>query len=73
MNIQAAKIEIMRMVLETDNPNILKSVRNIFKESTTTDFWETISKEQKEDILQGLEEIESGEVVDYEDFIKKHQ
>ncbi len=73
MNIQAAKIEIMRMVLETDNPNILKLVRNIFKESTTTDFWETISKEQKEDILQGLEEIESGEVVDYEDFIKKHQ
>ena len=73
MNIHAAKIEIMRMVLETDNPNILKLVRNIFKESTTTDFWETISKEQKEDILQGLEEIESGEVVDYEDFIKKHQ
>ena len=61
------------MVLETDNPNILKSVRSIFKESTTTDSWETISKEQKEDILQGLEEIESGEVVDYEDFIKKHQ
>jgi len=59
------------MVLETDNPNILKSVRNIFKESTTTDFWKTISKEQKEDILQGLEEIENGEVVDYEDFIKK--
>ena len=73
MNIQAEKIEIMRMVLETDNPNILKSVMKIFKESKTTDFWETISKEQKEDILQGIEEIENGEIVNYEDFIKKHR
>jgi hypothetical protein len=38
MNIQAEKIEIMKMILETNNPNILKSVKNIFKESTKTDF-----------------------------------
>jgi len=73
MNIQAEKIEIMKMILETNNPSILKSVKNIFRESTKTDFWETISQEQKDDILQGIEDIENGEVVDYKDFMKKHR
>ncbi|SHI80361.1 hypothetical protein SAMN05444280_10657 [Tangfeifania diversioriginum] len=73
MNIQAEKIEIMKMILETNNPNILKSVKNIFKESTKTDFWETISQEQKDDILEGIEDIENGEVIDYKDFMKKHR
>ncbi len=42
MNIQAEKIEIMKLILETDNPIILESVKNIFKKNTTTDFWETL-------------------------------
>lgn len=73
MNIQAEKIEIMKMILATDNPTILESVKNIFAKSATTDFWDTLSQEQKEDILQGIEEIENGDVVDYEDFIKKYR
>ena len=73
MNIQAEKIEIMKMILETNNPGILKSVKNIFRESTKTDFWETISQEQKDDILEGIEDIENGEVVDYKDFMKRHR
>lgn len=67
MNIQAEKIEIM--ILDTDNPRILESVKNIFKKSTTADFWDTLLQEQKEDILQGIKDIEKGDIVDYEDFI----
>jgi hypothetical protein len=73
MNLQAEKIEIMKLILETDNPNILESVKNIFKKSTTTDFWETLPQEQREDILQGIKDIENGEIVDYEDFMKKYR
>lgn len=73
MNIQAEKIEIMKMILETNNPSILKSIKNLFRDSTNKDFWETISQEQKDDILQGIEEIENGVIVDYDDFMKKHR
>ena len=73
MNIQAEKIEIMKMILETNNPKIIKSIKNIFRKSKENDFWETISQEQKDDILHGIEEIENGEIVDYEDFMKKHR
>jgi len=73
MNIKAEKLELMRMILETDNPNILDSIKKIFKKQTKQDFWEAIPINQKEDILKGIEEIENGEFVDYEDFIKKHR
>ena len=73
MNIQARKIEIMKMILDTDNPTILESVKNIFTKSTTTDFWDTLPQEQKDDILQGIKDFENGDVVDYEDFIKQYR
>jgi hypothetical protein len=31
MNIETQKIEIIKLLLETDNPNILESVKKIFK------------------------------------------
>ena len=73
MNIQAEKLEIMKMILETDNPSILESIKKIFKRESKKDFWETLPQNQKEDILEGIQEIENGEVDDYEDFIKKYK
>ncbi len=73
MNIQTEKLEILRMILETDNPKILDSIKNIFKRQASVDFWETIPQSQKDDILSGIQEIENGEIEDYESFISKHR
>ncbi|MDZ7608715.1 MAG: hypothetical protein U5K79_24730 [Cyclobacteriaceae bacterium] len=73
MNIHAEKLEIVKMILETDNPSILESIKKIFSKNITDDFWQTLSLEQKEDILHGMEELEKGEVVDYEEFLRKHR
>jgi len=71
MNIQTEKLEILKMILETDNPNIIESIKRTFVKSPTTDFWETFSDDQKNDSLQGIREIENGEVVDYNDLMAK--
>jgi len=73
MYIQAEKIELVKMILETDNPSILSSIKKILKRDSKKDFWDTLSQAQREDIMKGIEEIENGEIVDYEDFIKKHK
>lgn len=73
MNIQAEKLEIMKMILDTDNPSILKSIKVLFNRSKSADFWESLPQEKKDDILLGISEIENGEVVDYEDFMNKHR
>lgn len=72
MNIQAEKIEIMKLILETENPIILESIKALFVKRETSDFWETLSDAQKEDIFKGIDDIENGEIVDYDDFMKDH-
>ena len=73
MNIQAEKLELVRLILETDNPGILSSIKRIFQISKKVDFWDDLTQFQKDEILKGLEEIENGETVDYYEFIKKFQ
>lgn len=73
MNIQAEKLELVRLILDTDNPGILSSIRRIFTNSKGVDFWDNLPQYQKEEILKGIEEIEKGETIDLEEFIKNHR
>ena len=72
MNIQTEKLEIMKMILETENPGILESIRKIFIKETQADFWETLTESQKQEIREGMNEADSGEVIDFEYFTKKY-
>ena len=73
MNIQTEKLEILKMILETDNPSVLESIKRLFVKSPTKDFWKTLSQEQKNEISQGIEEIENGEIVNYDDLMSEHR
>ena len=73
MNIQAQKLEIMKMILETDNPGILESIKGLFTKEPSKDFWTELPQEQKDEIITGLQEIENGETVNYDDFMKQHR
>jgi hypothetical protein len=72
MNIQAEKIELVKMLLETDNPKIIESIKKIFKKQKSVDFWDDLSVNQQKEIENAIKEIENGEVTDYNSFIKKH-
>ncbi len=73
MNIQAEKLEIMKMVLETNNPSILETIKGLFKIKSSPDFWETLTQDQKNDILQGIKDADNGDIVDYDEFMEKHR
>jgi len=71
MNIQAEKLEIMKMILNTENPSILQRIKNIFTKEK--DFWNTLSDLEKEDIMKGIEELDNGDKYSYEEVMKKHR
>jgi len=73
VNIQSEKIEIIKLILETDNQSILESIKELFNRNKTVNFWATLPQDQKDDIMQGIIEIENGEIVDYKDFMEKHR
>ncbi|WP_147679273.1 hypothetical protein [Algibacter pacificus] len=73
MNIQSEKIELVKMLLDTENPKIIESIKKIFKKAKTTDFWDDLSIEQRKEIETASREIKNGEITDYESFMQKHR
>jgi predicted Zn-ribbon and HTH transcriptional regulator len=73
MDIQTEKIELMKLLLKTENPNIIRSIRQIFRKEKDTDFWDELSSEQQSEIKRGSLEIQQGESSDFDIFISKHK
>ncbi|MBF4473332.1 MULTISPECIES: hypothetical protein [Flavobacterium] len=71
MDIQFEKSELMKKLEETNDISIIKAIKKIFK-SEKKDFWEELTQEQKDEIEEGERQIERGEFVDFEEFIKKY-
>ncbi|EKT3966753.1 hypothetical protein ACSN7Q_002122 [Flavobacterium psychrophilum] len=72
MNIQLEKLEIIKMLVETNDSSIIESIKKIFK-SEKKDSWEELSEEQKTEIEEGERQIEKGEFFYYEDIMKKYR
>ncbi|MDN3596834.1 hypothetical protein [Zunongwangia endophytica] len=73
MNIQAEKIAFAKMLLDTENPKIIESIKKIFQKEQSPDFWDSLSVEQPEEIEKASLEIKNGEVTDYDTFMQKHR
>lgn len=73
MDIQAEKIQLAKLLLETENLNIIKSIKTIFKQNKEFDFWDELSAEQKDEIEKASIEIENGEITNYDSFMQKHR
>lgn len=73
MDIQAEKIHLAKLLLETENPKIIESIKKIFKKNKIGDFWDDLSPDEKEEIDKASLEIKNEEVTDYELFMAKHR
>lgn len=73
MNIHAEKIELVKLLLNTENPSIIQSIKDVFKQAESSDFWDGLSPEQQREIKEASVEIENGETTDYDAFMSKHR
>lgn len=71
MDIQLEKLELIKMLAETEDPAIVKSIQKIFKKEKK-DWWDELTQQQKEEIELGIKQIERGEVVSYESILDRH-
>jgi len=71
MNIQAKKLKLVQMIINTDKPALLKRVEEIFKEETAVDWWDEISEAERKSIEQGLAEADRGELIPHEEVMKE--
>lgn len=65
MNIQAEKLEIIRLLLETDNKELVEEIKKVFQKQGF-DFWEDLPASVKDSIQRGLDEVYQGRVLSHE-------
>jgi hypothetical protein len=74
MNIEAEKISLANLLLETQNINVLNQVKEILrKNNEKEDFWDEFSDAQKEEINLGSQQLDAGEYVRYEEYMTKYR
>jgi hypothetical protein len=67
MDIQVEKLELIKMLAETENPSIIKEIKKIFQREKR-DWWDELSDEQKLILNQADKEIDNGDFVTSEEF-----
>ncbi len=73
MDIQLEKIKLIKLLINTNNPQIIQSIKDVFNRSESIDFWDKLSHNQQLEIKQGSKEIAEGNVIDYEAFMESHR
>ena len=71
MDIRLEKLELMKMLMETENPSVLKAIRKIFQKEEK-DWWDDLTGEQKEFLEESLKQADNGEVHDFNAFIEPY-
>ena len=63
MDIQSEKLELIKLLLETDDTALIESIKKIFN-SQKKDVWKDLSPEQQEEIDLEIQEANRGDKVD---------
>ncbi len=71
MDIRLEKLELMKLLMETENPSVLQAIRKIFQKEEK-DWWDDLTEEQQNILNESMEEYERGEFSSFDDFIKPH-
>lgn len=69
MNIHSKKIALVKLILNIDNPDLLNRIKEVL--FADKDFWEALSEEEQAEILLGIDELDRGDALPYEDAMKK--
>ena len=70
MDIQTSKLELFKMIYNIEDQNIIDDLIKIVRNSQK-DFWFDLSDSQKQEIKTGITQLDSGQRISLEDFLKK--
>ncbi len=64
MDLQSEKIELVKLLLETESSEVINEIKAIFKKQGN-DFYDDLPQHVKDSIETGIKEIEAGEVYEH--------
>lgn len=70
MDTQTSKIEIAKLILELENPKLLNKIHEMLLDESNK-FRKSLTEYEREEIKLGIEQLNRGERISFEDFLKK--
>lgn len=70
MDIQATKLELLKLILENDNSDFIQRVSDFVK-NEKIDFWDELSLSEQKEIKKGIKDLDNGKRISYESFLEK--
>jgi predicted transcriptional regulator len=70
MDVKATKLELVKMILDTEEESTLEQVKMILEESQN-DWWDAIGDNEKAAIDEGISQLDRGEGIPHEEAMKK--
>ena len=70
MNIEATKLELMHLLLQTQKESLLKKLKSVFEEEQV-DWWIEMSENEQEEIKTGLTQADEGNYIANETVLKR--
>ena len=70
MNIQTSKIKIVKMIINIENDKFIEKITE-FIQKEKVDFWNELSLSERKEIEKGIEQLNTGKRVEFNDFLKK--
>jgi DUF438 domain-containing protein len=69
MDSHTEKLQLIKLLLETNNPKILDKIKSVFKAQLKNDIWLELTEKEKEELNNAIKEVEELQYDAYESFI----
>jgi predicted transcriptional regulator len=71
MDIQSLKLDLISKIMSIDKPALLIEIKKILQKENKTDWWDNLPLEVQESILEGLTDIQNGNVLTHEQVMQE--
>lgn len=72
MDIKAEKYSLIEYITKVKDASLIEKLQEFVK-ATEKDFWNDLSEAQKQEIKQGMDELDRGEKFDYGQVMSRHR
>lgn len=70
MDTQTSKIELVKMILNIENEKFIAKITEFIKKEKV-DFWNDLSLSEQKEIEKGIQDLDNGKKIEFNEFLKK--
>ncbi|MCP4456903.1 MAG: hypothetical protein GY816_02580 [Cytophagales bacterium] len=68
---EATKLELTKQIMKVEDASLLEKVKALL--STENEFWDNLTEQQQKEIQLGIKQLDSGQGIPFDEFLKKHE